>query len=393
MIQTELLRLLEPLETFEGIRRGVVHLGDRLCDLSYANPYDGVADRTRAVLRAALAEDRSLALQYSPFGGQTRSRRAVADALRASHGLAWSYREVVLTPGAMAALHVALALAGRPGDEVLFPVPSWLDYPLYAHYLGLRPIPVRLRANDFALDVSALAARLSPRTCAVVLSHPANPTGRCYTPEDLAALAEALAAAQRRTGRTITLIADETHRDFVPPGPFHSPAGDWAATLIVYSFGKFHFLQGQRAGYLAVSPRHPDRATLIDDAVRWVRIMGFCAPTALMQRAIPGLLALRHDIGWLDQRRSDASVSLRAAGYEVVGADATLFLYVRTPEGAQDDFDFIRDLASAGVLALPAPVFHHRGYFRLALTASRDMLARGLAILEGAAARPLCSGS
>ena len=75
---------------------------------------------------------------------------------------------------------------------------------------------------------------------------------------------------------------------------------------------------------------------------------------------------------------------LEAAGYEVVRGDATFFVYVRTPAGA-DDFAFAESLAKRGLLVLPAPVFHHSGYFRLALTGSDDMTERALTLLEDAA--------
>ncbi|MGH7700571.1 MAG: aminotransferase class I/II-fold pyridoxal phosphate-dependent enzyme, partial [Gemmatimonadales bacterium] len=74
------------------------------------------------------------------------------------------------------------------------------------------------------------------------------------------------------------------------------------------------------------------------------------------------------------------------AGYDVVPADGTFFLYVRTP-GERDDFEFVTELATAGVLALPAPVFHHCGYFRLSLTGTDQMLERALATLRRLAAR------
>ena len=73
MIPPDLEELLEPLERFEAIRRKVAKLGDRLCDLSYANPYEGVSDAVRAAIRASLDDERLLDLQYSPFGGGRRS--------------------------------------------------------------------------------------------------------------------------------------------------------------------------------------------------------------------------------------------------------------------------------------------------------------------------------
>jgi aspartate aminotransferase len=385
VIAPEFEQLLRPLERFESIRRRVVRLGDRLCDLSYANPYAGAQQEARSAIRSALDDERLLDLQYAPFGGQTLARRAVADALRASHQLPFTFGDVILTPGAMSALHLALLTAGRPDGEVIVPFPCWLDYPLYVRATGLRPVPVPLTPETFELDVDAVADAISERTCAVLLSHPANPTGRDYAPAQLAALAEALRHAEERLGREVTLIADETHRDFTEPGEYHSAAGFWERTAVVYSFGKYHFIQGQRLGYVAVSPRHPARKEISTEMVRWTRITGVATPTALMQRALPRLLALQHDQAWLARWRQRLVDQLTLDGYTVVQPDATLFVYVQTPPG-HDDFDFVTELASEGVLVLPAPVFHHTGYFRLSLTGSEEMLKAALPILKRFAA-------
>jgi aspartate aminotransferase len=378
--------LLRPLEEFEEIRRRAARLGDRLCDLSYANPYEGVERSTRETLRRALDGERLLDLQYSPFGGQTLVRRAVADDLADRQGQSYEFRDVILTPGAMAALHLALRATGNPRDEVVIPVPCWLDYPLYAHYLGLCPVLVRLEGPTFDLDPSAIAETLTDRTCAVLLSNPANPTGRSYSREALAGLAAVLEQAQRDFGRTVTLISDETHRDFTEPGAHQPSATFWPATITVYSFGKYHFIQGQRIGYLAVSPSHPQRDMLAADLVRWTRVMGFCTPTAHMQAAVLELLGLRHDLATVALQRRWLMDELCRSGYDVTPAHATLFVYVATPAGV-DDMQFIRKLADSGVLALPAPVFHHRGHFRLALTGGSRMVEGGVAVLRQVAGR------
>ena len=256
MITPELADLLEPLERFEAIRRRAARLGGRLADLSYANPYEPVGEAARAVLREALDEERALDLQYTPFGGQALARRATADALRESHRLGFAFDDVVLTPGAMSALQIALRVSGEPGDQVVIPVPCWLDYPLYVRSLGLEPRLVALRPDRFDLDVEAIAAAVGPRTCAVILSQPANPTGRCYDEGALRELGEALRQAESGD-HPVTLIADETHRDFVEPGRYVSAASFFERALLVYSFGKYHFIQGQRLGYAALSPAPP----------------------------------------------------------------------------------------------------------------------------------------
>ena len=382
MISPELMSLLEPLERFELIRRRVARLGDRLCDLSYANPYEGAQENAKQAIRTALEDERPLGLQYSPFGGQTLARRAVADSLRAGQRLPFTFSDIVLTPGAMAALQLAMRVSGEPGDEIIVPVPCWLDYPLYARYLGFVPVLVPLEQGTFELDPNAIGRAVSSRTCAVLLSNPNNPTGRNASQSVLQELSCTLRAAEARTKRSVTVIADETHRDFTLEGQFSALAEFVDRVMVIYSFGKRHFMQGQRLGYVGVSPRHPERRDVADELVRWTRITGIATPTALMQRAIPSLLALEGDgamsiAKWRYRMRTELSL----LGYVVVEADATMFLYVQTPPG-RDDFDYIEDLATQGVLALPAPCFHHEGYFRLALTASESMLHRALQIFD-----------
>lgn len=375
-----LARFTRPLERFEAIRREAMRLGDRLCDLSYANPQPVVGEHVRSALRDAI-EDPVAGLQYSPYGGHTRVRRAVADGLRSRFRLPFAYDDVILTPGATAALNVALRTVGNPGDEVLIPVPCWLDYPLYVRALGLRPVPIRLTAPRFELDPDALAAAVTPRTCALLLSHPGNPTGRIHSRGTLARLARVLERSEAALGRPITWISDEVHRDFAPDGTFSTPAAVWPRTLVVYSYGKYHSLQGQRTGHVTVSPRHPERAAVAADLVRWTRISGFGAPTALMQHALPRLDGLRHDVDRLSRWRARYRRGLSAAGYGVVPSEGTFFLYVAVPEWFGDDFAFVRALARQHVLVLPGAVFHHRGYVRLSLTASDEALARALLIL------------
>jgi aspartate aminotransferase len=380
MIEPELIKLLEPLERFEQVRQRASRLGHRLADLSYANPYPGAQNEARRAIHEALQDERLLDLQYSPFGGQTLARRAVADALSQSHGLAFRFRDVALTSGAMAALQIALRTAAEPDGEVVIPTPCWIDYPLYARHVGLRARTIELEPPRFDLSADALAAALTPRTCAVVLSHPANPTGRSYREAELSDWAAVLRAAEAELECRPTLIADETHRDFLASGAYVSAASLVDRTIVVYSFGKYHFIQGQRLGYAAVSPRHPERAATAAELVRWTRITGVCTPTALMQRTVGRLLSLRYDQSWLDRWRARFSGGLEDAGFDVVQPDGTLFLYVRTPGGG-DDFSFVEDLASKGTLALPGPVFHHSGYFRVSLTGSEEMLEQGLSTL------------
>lgn len=381
--------LLAPQEQVDALRNQALRHGGRsFADLAYANSYDGPPPEAMAALRDALGAAGSLAFQYTPYGGTTVARRLVAEALRASHQQPFQLKDVVLTPGAMAALNIAFRSLREPGPpgqqqeqegarpEVIVISPCWLDYPLYLENLGLVPRLVPLHPQTMRLDLQAIAAALSPRTRALVLSQPANPTGVIYHAEELAQLAQLLNGAPSPP----LLISDECHRDLVfAPHQFVSPASFYDTSCVVYSFGKMLFLQGQRLGYVAVSPRHPRRQALARQFEQLTRIMGFCTPTALMQLALPDLLGIRPALEGIRRRRDRALAGLVDAGFEVVPSQATFFLYPRAPGG--DDQAFVARLAKKGVFVLPSGIFHHRGHFRLSFTASDEMLDRALTVI------------
>ncbi len=378
--------LLAPQERFEAMRQTwAFRAGANLCDLSYANPYDGSPDAVVDAIRGALDGATGIDLQYTPYGGWVVARRKAAEALSSSHGRRFGWRDLVLTPGAMAALNVVFACLGGPDqDEIVIPVPAWLDYPLYAARLGLRPVLVPLDRDSLRLDLDRLDAALTPRTRAVVLTQPANPTGLLYSDRELADLADVLVRARSR-GVDAWLVSDECHRGVIMPGErFVSPVAHYDKTVIVFSFGKHLAIQGQRIGYAAVSPEAPDAGSLGRQLERACRVMGYCTPTALMQRALPALLELGPPTAGIAERRDRVVAGLQDAGYEVLPSQATFFLYPRSPIPDADAFAL--RLAERGVLVLPASVFHDEGRFRISLTGSDAMIERAIGVMAEAAA-------
>lgn len=379
----ELDRLLSAQERFEALRRrALLRKGPALCDLAYANPYAGPDPALAAAISDALASDRALDLQYTPYGGSTITRRLIAQQLSGRYRRRFHYRDVVLTPGAMAALSVLFrAVRGNePGGEVVVITPCWMDYPLYLVELGLRPVLVPVARQTLSLDLDAIDAALGPATRAVVLSQPANPTGQIYSRQVL----EALAARLRACARPPLLISDECHRGIrAEDVEVPSPLEIYEQTCVVYSFGKSLFAQGQRIGYIAISPHISFGGATSELLERTCRLMGFCTPTALMQLAVRQLLERRPpQLDLIEQRRRRAVAALNDAGYQLVAPQATFFIYPRSPD--PDDFAFASALAERGVLILPSSIFHHPGHFRISLTATDSMLERALNVLGDA---------
>jgi aspartate aminotransferase len=355
------------------------HWGRDLCDLGYANFHGGPSSAILQALVDCLQDLRPFDLQYTPYGGATITRRLIAQNLTRSHALPFAWRNVIMTPGAMAALNI-LFRALRTEDssaEVIVVVPCWLDYPLYLTNFGFRPVLVPVTPRTLRLDVDRIADAVSTATCAIVLSQPANPTGKVYSPQELSDLAEVLRA---RSDNHILLISDECHRETVFPGSrFVSPAEFYDTTCIVYSFGKAFHIQGQRIGYIAVSPKMQDPGAVSRLLERLCRVTGFCTPTSLMQLAVRRLLSIKLDIAPITSQRKFVVETLREAGYAIEPSEGTYFLYPESP--MRDDLKFVELLAQNGVLTLPASIFHHRGHFRVSLTAPESQIEKALQVI------------
>lgn len=379
----DLRSLWEPQEEVSRlIARTMRRFGPRVVDLSYANPYDGPDEEVIRALEAAIREDKELAFQYTPYGGKTGTRRLIASKLSDEYSLPFNFHDVILTPGAMAALNVVFRALFSPEDEVILVTPCWQDYPLYLYNLDI-PVCFVPSREDKHLELQAIEDALTSRTRGILFSQPNCPTGVLYSMEEIRDLSEILQRAERRFGTRIYLISDEVHRHIIWSGrEFFSPLMSYPRSVSVYSFGKALFLQGQRIGYLAVSPQMPENETLRADLERCVRVMGFCTPTHLMQRAICYLLDHRPPLGTIARRHELVRKQLKAYGYEVCDGDATFFVYVKCP--LDNDLKFAEHLALYGVLLIPSSLFHEKGYFRLSLTAREESIRAGLIAFETA---------
>ncbi len=374
---SDLYKLLEPQERLDRLITSTFkRFGPRAVDLSYANPAEGPDAQVRGALARAAAEMDGLAFQYTPYGGNTVTRRAIASQLSREYELAFHYRDVIMTTGAMTALNVVFHGLCGPQDEVMVLTPCWQDYPLYLRNLGVPFSFVGLK-DDKHLDIDGIGRALNETTKAVLLSQPCCPTGVLYAQDELDALSALLAAAEARFGTTIYLISDEVYRHIVwSRKPFYSPLLSYPRSLSIYSFGKALALQGQRIGYIAVSPRAPERSEVRELLLRCVRLMGFCTPTSLMQRAVCDLLDYRPRLDGLAEKQAFVRRMIGGYGYQVCDADAAFYVYARSP--VPDDFTFAEQLASRGVMVMPSTLFHEPGFVRLSLTARVEAIEAGL---------------
>jgi aspartate aminotransferase len=308
---------------------------------------------------------------------EPNATEAVATELREWRGLPFQPADIAMTTGAFGALAVAFRTLLDPGDEVIYSLPPWFLYEPMLLSVDAVPVKVRVRPDDHDLDLPAIGSAIGPRTRAVIVNTPNNPTGRIYPPQTLSALADLLTTASGRWGRPIWLISDEPYARLVfSDADFHSPSEFYPYTVISYSYGKVLLTPGERIGWLAVSPSIPGRQTL-RKAIEVSQVAaGWLFPNAVLQHAIADLEGLSIDLSLLEGKRDRMVAELGAAGYQVRRPEGTFYLWVRSPD--PDDRAFCRRLAERQVLVLPGTVFEVPGYFRVSLTASNEMIERAL---------------
>lgn len=312
-----------------------------------------------------------------------RAGEAAAEAISRELGLRFAREDILLTRGAHAAMALAMSMVVDPGDEVVFVSPPWFFYE--ALILGAHAEPVRARADErtWDLDLDAIAAALSPRTRMVLINTPNNPTGRIYPHETLARLGSLLDEHSRAIDRRVYLLSDESYSKILFDGnAMQTPAHHYDASLLVHTFSKSALAPAQRLGFLALPPSMPDREALRQGALSATFATANMAPDAVMQYALPDLLGIEVDMGRLQRRRDRLVGALRAAGYEVSAPEATFYLLVRSP--IEDEVAFARRLANDKVAVMPGTMFELRGFFRLSLTATDEMVERSIPVFERA---------
>jgi aspartate aminotransferase len=267
--------------------------------------------------------------------------------------------------GAGGALNALLKALLDPGDEVVLLAPYFAEYRFYVANHGGVPVVVQTDAA-FRPDVRALAAAMGPRTRAVLLNSPNNPTGVVYGREDLAAVAEVLEDASKAQGRPVWLVSDEPYRAITYDGvdvPW--PVLAYRDTVHVTSFSKDLALPGERIGYLAVHPGSPEAEVLVGAATFATRILGFVNAPALQQRLIEGLLDVRVPMEGYARKRARLLEALAEAGYEVVPPMGAFYLFPRVPRPDGDDLAFVRACVEERLLVVPGRGFGRPGWFRL----------------------------
>jgi aspartate aminotransferase/aminotransferase len=355
---------VRPIES-SGIRK-VFELARSLKDpvnLSIGQPDFDVPDPVKAVARAAIDAGHN---SYTVTQGipELRAKLLAGVRRRYSH----PDRELFITSGTSGGLVLALLCTVNPGDEVIVFDPFFVMYPHVLSLTGGRAVMIDTYP-DFGLDVDKVRAALSPRTKAIIVNSPANPTGRVHPRDalrDLARLAKE---------RNILLMSDEIYSAFCYDEPFCSPAEFNDDVLVLDGFSKTYGMTGWRLGYCH-GPRR-----LIEEMTKLQQFSFVCAPSMVQHAGVTACdVDMAPHIEAYRRKRDRIYQGLRDR-FEVGPPGGAFYLFPKAPFGTGSEF--VAEAIRNNLLIIPGSVFSRRDtHFRLSYAADERTLDRGIEILN-----------
>ena len=222
--------------------------GEKVCGFGAGEPDFDTPEHIKEAAAKALREGKT---KYAPNDGIVELRAAIADKLSLENKLSYKPEQILVSNGAKHSLFNIFMALCRDGDEVIIPAPYWLSYPEMVRVAGGRPVSVRgLEAHGLKITPAQLEAAITPRSKALVLNSPSNPTGMVYTRDELRALAEVAVK------HNLTIVSDEIYERMVYDGVEAVSVGSLSPeifkhTITVNGFSKPYAMTGWRLGYFA----------------------------------------------------------------------------------------------------------------------------------------------
>lgn len=359
-----------------GLERKAQIGADKVFDYSLGNP----SVPAPAAVRASIARSLELPSEelhgYTPAPGLPEARQAVADSLNRRFGTAYTAGDVFMTVGAAASVSMCIHALTNPGEEVIVIAPYFPEYAVWIEKAGATCVEVLADQQTFQVDPEAVAAAITPRTAAVIIDSPNNPTGAVYTRETLEALACVLRAANEGREQPIFLISDEPYREIVYGAEVPWVPSIYENTVVCYSYSKSLSLPGERVGWVLVPNTCPLASRIMPAVAGAARTLGFVCAPALFQRVVADCVDEPSDVAAYARNRDVLTRALSEYGYTYVEPDGAFYLWVKALE---DDAEAFCERAKAyELLPVPSNSFGVPGWFRLGYCIDYDVIVNSL---------------
>lgn len=356
----------------EGEKLRKIYGADKVYDFTLGNP--NVEPPT-----AFKEEFKKLALnpvpgmhRYMSNAGYTETRAAVADVLAHDSGLNFTAENIIMTVGAGGALNVVLKTLLDKDDEVIILSPFFLEYKFYIDNHGGLSKEADT-GEDFQLDIKKIDSAIGPKTKAVIINSPNNPTGVIYGEDSLKELDDMLRKKEQELGIEVYVISDEPYAKIAYDGQKVPCIFKYIDnSIVVTSHSKDLAIPGERIGYLAVSPKVKNLPLVMEGMTFSNRVLGFVNAPALMQKLVAKLQHETVDIAEFQEKRDLLYHNLTDMGFKMVKPQGAFYLFPQSP--IPDDVAFVKSAQKYNILLVPGSGFGKPGYFRISYCIDKQII-------------------
>lgn len=352
----------------EGTRLKKIYGDDKVFDFSIGNPDLEPPKEVKDAIKELANADIPGMHGYMANAGYPETRQAIADQLSKESGLTIGIDAICMSCGAASGMNNLLRSIIEPDDEIILLAPFFLEYMNYISNVQGKPVIVNTDPVTFQPVIEDIEKAITPKTKAIIINSPNNPSGAIYPKETLIALNEMLL----KQDHVIHVISDEPYKDLAYDGmTVPSTLSCFDNLIVCFSWSKSLSLPGERIGYTCVSPKHADYALLTSAIVLCNRILGSVNAPAFMQRVVAKSLSAKVDVANYERRRNLLYNIITEAGFTCTKPNGALYLFMKTPI---EDNKFCDVCAKYNVLVVPGSAFKREGYVRLAFCVSEKTI-------------------
>ena len=313
---------------------------------------------------------------YTVAPGNPQVRETLAQSINARFGTHFARKNLFITSGAAAAITICFKALAEPGDEFITFAPYFPEYKVFVESVGAELKVVKPRPTDWQIDFDDFQRLLSPKTKAVIINSPNNPSGAVYSKETIAKLTDILKAQ----GRNIFLICDEPYRELAYGVEVPWVPSFYKDTLVCYSYSKSFSLPGERIGYIVVPDEVADFDKIFGAVAGAARVLTHVNAPSLWQLVVARCAGKSIDITPYERNGKLLYDGLIAAGFECVKPQGAFYLFPKALEA--DDYAFCERAKKYDLLLVPGADFGAPGYFRAAYCIKTETIERSLPLFK-----------
>ena len=365
-----------------GLHRAREVGAENVLDFSLGNPSVPPPPQVNDTIRAILDSHQGDSIHaYTSAQGDLAVRESLADSLTRRFGMHYGPDDLYITVGAAAGLCCCFRALACPGDEFILMAPYFTEYDIFVRGNGGIPVVVPPDYATFQPDMKALEAAITPKTKALVVNSPNNPSGAIYSAETLSAMADLLRRKAAEYGHPIYLISDEPYREIVFQG-FTVPwiPDFYDDTLVCYSYSKSLSAPGERIGYVLVGEKVAESRAVYAAICGAGRVLGYVNAPSLFQRVAAACDGLTADLTVYQTNRDLLYRGLTAMGYTCVEPGGTFYLLLKSP--VPDAGAFCKRAQDYDLLFPPTDDFACPGWCRIAFCTATEQVEKALPIFE-----------